>query len=57
MLFNQDFDDFTDLWSTNIGDNELVNVIEKMDIYSPQVEDISIEDSVLCQAVEQIEHE
>ena len=42
---------------TNMGDKELVNAVEKLERYSPIVEDISLDDNVLYQAVEQIEQE
>ena len=57
MLFSDDFNDFSDLWSSNMGDKELVNAVEKLEIYSSIVEDISLDDNVLYQAVEQIEQE
>ena len=57
MLFSEDFNDFLDLWSSNMGDKELVNAVEKLERYSPIVEDISLDDNVLYQAVEQIEQE
>ena len=57
LLFNDQFYDFSDLWRSNVTDTELVSSYEKMDIYSPIVEDISLEDEVLCKAVEDIEYE
>ena len=52
-----DFDDFTDLWVNELSDMELLEVDTSYHKYSPVVEDISIEDSELCLAVEQIEKE
>ena len=50
--------DFTDLWNTgNMNDMDLVSAVEKVEKYSPIVEDISLDDEVLCAAVEQIEDE
>ena len=57
MLFDEDFHDFNELWSSNMGDSELVSAIENLEIYSPIVEDISMDDNTLCEAVEQIEQE
>ena len=53
----EDFHDFNELWSSNMGDSELVSAIENLEIYSPIVEDISMDDNTLCEAVEQIEQE
>ena len=54
-----DFYEMSEMWcsSSDIADQDLVNFVEKVDKYSPIVEDISLEDDVLCQAVEQIEDE
>ena len=57
VLFSEDFYEFDDLWLSNMSDYELVKGIEKLDIYSPIVEDISLDDDQLVEAVEQIEHE
>ena len=57
MLFSQDFNDFSDLWCSETSDTELVKEMEKLDIYCPIVEDISMEDDVLVKAVEQIKYE
>ena len=47
-----------ELWSSYcVTDSEMPSVIESMDKYSPVVEDITIEDDVLLDAVERIEHE
>ena len=49
------------MWNEeSVGDDELVKCVEKMDLkqrYCPIVEDISMDDSMLCAAVEQIENE
>ena len=55
MLFNEDFNEFPNLWSSNIDDRDLVHAAEKLEIYSPIVEDISMDDSTLCKTVEEIE--
>ena len=55
MLFDEDFHDFSELWCGNMENRDLVNAVEKLEIYSPVVEDISLDDNVLCQAVEKIE--
>ena len=57
QLVSDDFYDFTELWSSNVKDTELVKEMEKVEKYSPIVEDISIDDDVLCTAVEKIEQE
>ena len=56
QLLSQDFYDCDELWSSKIGDMELVKEVEKVERYSPIVEDISLED-ILCSAVEKIEEE
>ena len=55
MLFNDDFNESPNLWSSNIDDRDLVHAVGKLEIYSPIVEDISMDDSTLCKAVEEIE--
>ena len=55
MLFNEDFNEFPHLWSSNVDDRDLVHAVEKLEIYSAIVEDISMDDSTLCKAVEEIE--
>ena len=57
MLFSEDFDDYTELWSSNVEDCELVQEMNKLDIYSPITEDISMDDDSLLEAVEKIEYE
>ena len=57
MFFSDDFYVFLELWSLNMGDKELVNAVEKLEIYSPIVEYISLDDNVLYQAVKQMEQE
>ena len=54
-IFNIDFNDFTDLWKSNMSDSELVDAVREVEKYSPVVEDISLDDSELCCAVEKIE--
>ena len=56
-VFSGDFDDMSELWSSNIGDQELVSEVEKMEKYQPIVEDISMDDEELCSVVETIESE
>ena len=56
-LFTEDFYDFRDLWQNTVTDMELLSVTEAVDKYSPVVEDISMDDSTLCQAVEEIEEQ
>ena len=40
MLFSEDFDDYSDLWSSNVNDYELVQEMNKLEIYAPVVRDI-----------------
>ena len=54
-IFQGDFYDLDDLWVTNITDMELLEAGNNSGIYFPVVEDISIDDLELCQAVETIE--
>ena len=58
-LMSGDFFEFSELWTSNVGDNELVKETNRVERerYCPVVEDISIEDDVLCSAVEKIEEE
>ena len=56
LLFNKDFFDFKELWQSNVNDAELVHESNKVERYSPITEDISLDDEVLCNAVEEIEH-
>ena len=50
----QDFYEFDDLWSSNINDMELVKEAEILEKYCPITDDISLDDQVLCSAVEKI---
>ena len=56
-LFSEDFYDFKDLWQSPVSDSQLVQDVANLDKYSPIVEDISMDDEVLCKAVEKIENE
>ena len=58
-IFDTDFFECADLWqnSMEFSDQELVQHVEGMERYQPIVEDISLEDDVLCTAVEKIEEE
>ena len=56
-IFDSDFYDFSELWKSNINDMDLINIVDNGERYSPIVEDISMEDSELCSAVEKIEDE
>ena len=61
-IFDVDFDDMSDLWDfdQSLKDSKLVEVMDgykKSDKYVPLVEDISLDDEFLCDAVETIEHE
>ena len=56
-IFGQDFYDFDHLWRSNMGDQDLVHAIEVIERYNPLVEDISLDDDTLYEAVEDIEVE
>ena len=58
-LFSQDFYEFRDLWATNVADKDLVQTAERLESerYRPIVEDISLDDETLYEAVSQIEQE
>ena len=57
-IFDEDFNDMSDLWKhENISDTELLNAMDGVGKYCPVVEDISIDDNDLYDAVEQIEQE
>ena len=69
LLINRDWDpsylsqlvgdQFNDLWNCgrDMNDKELVQNVERIEKYCPIVEDISLDDQVLCTAVEKIEEE
>ena len=54
-IFDVDFNDFSDLWTNNMSDLELVEAVKDVESYSPIVEDISLDNTELCSAVEKIE--
>ena len=54
-IFDMDFYEFNDLWTNSVNDSELVDVAKDVEKYCPIVEDISLNDSELCSAVESIE--
>ena len=56
-IFSQDFYEFRELWNNTTGDNELVHEVEKTEPYTPIVEDISLDDDTLYEAVAQIEEQ
>ena len=45
------------MWSSNVTDSDLVQECERVEKYCLIMEDISLDDSTLCQAVEIIEEE
>ena len=57
ILFDEEFYDFTDHWKSNVMDSDLVKETEVAECYCPVVEDISLDDNVLYNAVEHIEEE
>ena len=56
-LFREDFYDFKELWQSNVNDADLVTESNRLEHYCPITEDISLDDVVLCDAVEKIEEE
>ena len=59
-LVCQDFYEFGDHWKSALGDRELIATVEgatAMEPYCPLVEDISLDDETLYDAVTQIENE
>ena len=56
-IFDVDFHDSGNISDNSISDMELVRHVESVERYSPLVEDISLDDDTLCQAVDQIERE
>ena len=57
-LFSQDFCEFEDLWQSSISGMELIQADREVPPrYSPDIEDISLDDDTLYEAIEQIEHE
>ena len=58
-IFEPDFFDYSELWNNgmHVNDKDLVQHAEKVDPYIPIVEDISLDDGLLCDAVERIEEE
>ena len=57
-IFMQDFDDMSDLWNADgITDSEFMDLVNKSEVYKPIVEEISLDDTVLSDAVAKIEAE
>ena len=59
LLFNEEFNDFAELWKSNVADSDVVTktVHVERETYSLTVEDISLDDETLCSAVDKIEEE
>ena len=57
LIFDQDFYDMSELWnaSSSISDSDILKAMYQK--YSPIIEDISIDDDSLCEAVEAIENQ
>ena len=56
-IFDVDFYDYSEMWQSGMGDSELLHTVTELEKYCPIVEDISIDDEELCNAVERIESE
>ena len=57
LIFDVEFDDCTDMWSSDVCDFDLISAVEKAEKYCPIVENISMDDYELCSAAEKIEQE
>ena len=57
QIMPDDFYDFSKLWKIITSDNELLQASTTIDKYCPVVEDISMDDVTLCEAVEKIKKE
>ena len=57
QIVSQDFYEFRELWQGSLPDKDLVKAAENLDRYSPEVEDISLDDDTLYEAVAEIENE
>ena len=57
-LFEEDFFDMSYLWNEEyVSDSEMVKFVQEREKYCPCVEEISLDDEVLCDAVNRIESE
>ena len=56
-LFKEDFFDLSHLWIDTVTDMEMLEFSNKFEKYNPCVEDISLEDDILVDAVNRIESE
>ena len=56
-IFAEDFNDYSELWESDIMDSEIVTEVNRLEHYCPIVEDISLDDVTLSEAVEKIENE
>ena len=58
VIFDEDFYDMAYLWNSpdSVSDNELLESVNS-DSYKPIIEDISLDDDVLVDAVDKIESE
>ena len=58
LIFDSDFYDINDLWNEElVTDTKLLEMSSKEEVYNPIVEDISIDDNDLLDAVNRIESE
>ena len=56
-LISEDFYEFAELWDSDMADLDLISQVEQIEKYCPIVEDISLDNQILCSAVEKIEEE
>ena len=56
-IFQEDFYDYCDMWSSDLSDAAIVSHLENVEKYCPITEDITMDDDTLYSAVEQIEEE
>ena len=54
-ISDQDFYDFTELWYSDLNDTDLVMEVESVERYNPLIEDISLDEELLCSALEEVQ--
>ena len=58
LIFDESFDNMSELWNEEyVPDSVILQNVDEREFYSPLVEDISLDDDELRNAVEEIESE
>ena len=58
LIFDESFDNMSELWNEEyVPDSVILQNVDEREVYSPLVEDISLDDDELHKAVEEIESE